>query len=210
MKRKEAYCKSYIESLRNAETWLDDAELLSRNNSTEHARALVIFAGEEIGKATTCWLAVNKVLPFNHPEVDFTRKTSVFRSHDLKNEGIIGLIYSIADIDVLKLAVAEKEKSRSIQVDPSAKYGIGRFATEARSRWMYVSIEGTKSKGYEVNSPLLDEPGDPIAIIKTLRKVIETLREMESSGFADSPQFKKFRNDMIALDPTFPENPEWD
>ena len=41
-------------------------------------------------KLKDTWLATNGVFPYNHPEVDFQNKRSVFRQHPLKNATAIG------------------------------------------------------------------------------------------------------------------------
>ena len=200
--------KAGLESLENAAAWLNDAELLRKHGSKSHARALLVIAGEEIGKASTCLLAAHGTLPFNHPEVDFRGNSSVFRSHRLKNDAVLGLIYSIINEEEF-----EKSSSTLLKQNLDKKHyrnlGFGKAATRMRTRWMYVDIEQEKNE-IRILSPLESDSGNPEEVATILVRVISTLREMIESGFFESEEYERYKVAMQEMYHDFPKSPEWE
>lgn len=54
--------------------WLKEDKIIAKKESKGHAQALLIIAGEELGKAAHCWLVRIGVFPINHPDVDYVKK----------------------------------------------------------------------------------------------------------------------------------------
>ncbi|MFW9804319.1 MAG: AbiV family abortive infection protein, partial [Candidatus Thorarchaeota archaeon] len=80
MNLKQAYTKAMVESIKNSGMWLKEAKIIAKEGSEGHAQVLTIFAGEELGKALLCWMVINGAFPYNHWEIDFRNKKSMFRS----------------------------------------------------------------------------------------------------------------------------------
>lgn len=215
MSRKEAYTKAMVESIRNSGMWLKEARLLSRKGSKGHAQALVIFSGEELGKAMMCWMTINAVFPYNHWEVDFRNRIGVFRSHRLKNATALGF--------TLALMTQDNDSTEDDScVDPwtGDQVGLrellakmGAFATWARSRWMYVDIE-EKNASLQVVSPLNAVPcsvDDAIRereyCLKTFKQIV---RRSKTNPALFGNLFIELRDTLMAKDDRFPENPEWE
>lgn len=84
------YTKATMLSFENAKQWIKDAKLLIENSSYGHANVLLRFACEEIAKAYVCWLTSEKILP-----IDNTLVEDVFWNHKVKNEVILGVLFSV-------------------------------------------------------------------------------------------------------------------
>ena len=142
MLRKESYTKAMVESIKNAGMWLKEAKLLAKKGFKGHAQALMIFAGEELSKAAYCWFTIIGIFPYNHPEVDFRSKKSVFRSHSLKNATAVGLMMgfltpnSFPDDEFNPAMIDPFTNTPATMREILGK--MGAFATWARSSWMYA------------------------------------------------------------------------
>lgn len=74
-------------SLRNAESWIDDAKVLMKKSSFGHAIAALHLAREEISKALICWHAAEDIWPLK----DNKAIREVFSSHIKKNTIVLGI-----------------------------------------------------------------------------------------------------------------------
>lgn len=203
-------------SLRNAEMWLKEAKLLAKKGSKGHAQALIIFAGEELGKALMCWMTINGVFPYNHWEVDFKNGKSVFRKHELKNATFMG--FSLARIspevipDNYDQLVIDPWSGESIGVrEYLAK--LGAFATWARSSWMYVDIKKECSQ-LEVYSPLAMSPYSVEGALKDMEYSLKTFKRFVRAS-KEHPEafrelFKEMRQTLEEKDDKFPKTPQWE
>lgn len=201
--KRKVYYAAYQESLRNAEAWLADANALYERGSRGHARALFLFAGEEVGKSHFCWLAVKGVIPFNHPLVDYRKRTSVFGSHALKSESSVLLVKYLSEREA-KQRGEDVKLVHVIEEESPVKYIVGKKLTEDRSYWMYVDIIETE-EGPRVTSPLTsDKPIDMDMMSRSIQRSIDYLKATDNDDHVE--YLKQHRH----LDPDFPENPEWE
>ena len=84
------YAQATRLSLKNAEQWIKDAKLLIETSSFGHASALLRFACEEVAKAYVCWFTSEKIWPVENKVV-----RDVFWDHMVKNEVILGLLFTV-------------------------------------------------------------------------------------------------------------------
>lgn len=183
-------------SLRNAEMWLREARLIAKHGSKCHAQALTIFATEEVGKSMMCWLVVNGVTPYNHPDVDFTNSRSVFRKHSLKSGTTFGLLTAAKRI---RPRLGEDFRKRFAR--------MGDAATKIRSTYMYADIKRAH-EGLEVVNPMMQ----PTAIEYALKEVAFAIRELKMC-IKLTPEigyiFEKVRKEAEQYDEKFPDNPKY-
>ena len=193
-----------VESIKNSGMWLKEAKLVAKKGSKGHAQALTIFAGEEVGKALMCWMTINGVFPFNHWEVDFRHKKSVFHRHDLKNATVIGFSFALLTPEDIP---EEPDGVREL----FAK--LGAFATWARSTWMYVDIK-KKNDQLEVSSPLAMLPYSVEGALKDMEYLLKTFK-----GFVRASKkhpdifegiFLELRETLEEKDDKFPKKPQWE
>jgi AbiV family abortive infection protein len=177
--------------------WLKEARLIAKHRSRCHAQALTIFAYEEVGKAFMCWLVVNGVMPFNHPEVDFTNRRSIFKQHSLKSSTTAAIL------------TAARRYQKKEGEDLKMRFDrIGDAATQTRSTYMYADIKKGR-KGIEVINPLML----PTAIEAALNEVAFAIQEFKMFMKLE-PEieyiFDRGRKEAEEYDENWPEEPEWD
>lgn len=215
---KRIYTKAMIQSIRNSGMWLKEAKILAKKAAKGHARALLIFAGEELGKASYCWMAINGVFPYNHPEVDFRARTrdNVFRSHALKNASAFGIMMGMLDF-----GEEQQEDLNPMVKDPVtgemlelrvllAK--VGHFAAWARTRWMYVDITRNTKNKIIVSSPLTTPVKDLKSGLEQLEWAIRNFKKVVKAMPYDENMrsfFSELRIYLEENDPNYPANPEW-
>lgn len=194
--KREAYAKCMKASLRNAEMWLKEAGLIAKHGSRCHAQALTIFAYEEVGKSFMCWLVVNGIIPFNHPDVDFANRRSIFKKHSLKSSTTFAIL------------TAARRYQKKVGEDLRKRFAsMGDAATRTRSIYMYTDIKRGR-KGLEVINPLMQ----PTAIEAALNEVAFAIRELKMF-FKLTPEigyiFEKERKEAEEHDEKWPKDPEW-
>ena len=217
MSRIRLYTKAMAESIRNSGMWLKEAKIIAKKGSKGHAQALLIFAGEELGKAVHCWFVRIGLLPTNHPDVDYVKKDrdGIFRSHPLKNATAIGFLMGIEYPE----AIPDDELNPDI-VDPSTNAPsnlkevlakMGAFATWARMRWMYVDVVDEKGE-HEIISPLDRDPEEIEAGIKGMERTLNAFKKI--ARVDPLPEeilewIESTREFLRKKDDRFPENPIW-
>ncbi len=216
MNRREAYQKAMIESIKNSGMWLKEAKIVAKKGSESHAQALVILSGEELGKAIMCWMTINGVFPYNHWEVDFKNKKSIFRRHELKSATVMGfswgMISSVDDAEESDEMVTDIWTGEPIELR-NLLNKMGAFASWARTTWMYVDIEQEEKGKLKVSSPLEIEPysvdgaiADMTHSLQTFKKLIRSAKEY-SDEFAEI--FDELRAELEEKDEKFPKHPQW-
>lgn len=119
-------------SLENAETYLNDAELLINNSSFGHAIALTILALEEVGKAIYCNWAKNGFVKVND---DFFKG---LKTHKTK----LRVLKEIDKLIVLRTELNKYEESKNRRKIPcKSKSEMITFLTELEKSFQFKSIE---------------------------------------------------------------------
>ena len=219
MRKKNMYTSAMVESIRNSGMWLKEAKILSRRGSKGHAQALLIFAGEELGKAVYCWFVRIGLIPINHPDVDYIQKDrdGIFRSHALKSATTLGLMLGLQTADS-----TPDDELNSRVIDPLTNAPsnlqevlgkMGKFAEWARLRWMYVDIVKDEGKDEKVISPLNIEPESIKGGLKDLERILRIIKEivrLEALPDEFLEWIESTRGFLKVNDERFPDNPEWD
>jgi AbiV family abortive infection protein len=216
MNRKEAYKKAMVESIKNSGMWLKEAKTIAKKGSESHAQALVILSGEELGKAIMCWLTINGVFPYNHWEVDFKNKDSIFRKHDLKNATVIG--FSSALISPEDIPEDSEEMVTDTWTGEPIEFRkylgkLGAFAAKVREAWMYVDIEQEEKGVLKVSSPLERKPTSVFGAITDMTHSLQSFKNFVRAAKEHhrefSEIFKELRLELEEKDEKFPEHPQW-
>jgi AbiV family abortive infection protein len=205
------------ESIRNSGMWLKEAKIIAKKGSKGHAQALLIFAGEELGKAVHCWFVRIGLFPANHPDVDYVKKDrdGIFRSHPLKNASAIGFLMGIEypeanpNDDLNPDTVDPFTNAPSNVKEVLAK--MGAFAAWARMRWMYVDIVDETGE-YEVISPLDRNPEDIDSGLKGMERTLNAFKRIVRVD--PLPEeilewIESTREFLKVNDKRFPETPVW-
>ena len=215
MNRQEVYRKAMVESIKNSGMWLKEAKIVAKKASKGHAQALTIFAGEELGKAVICWLATNGVFPYNHPEVDFQNKRSVFRQHPLKNATAIGFSLGLLASDEAPEEVDTFVEDYWTGEPIEFRYlllKMGAFTTWARSTWMYVDINQIEKGQFEVSSPLEKEPYSVEGAIEDLTHTLKVFKKIVRVSEKRPKEFEEIyielKTELMQKDNTFPKRPK--
>jgi AbiV family abortive infection protein len=206
--KREAYEKAMRESIRNGRMWLDEAKILYKKMDKTHAHALMIFAGEELGKSAHCWMAVNKVMPFNHPDIDFRSKESVFKDHRLKNATALGFLIGIIESQHSEVGSEQLglEEARSIRNFLAV---MGSLAAITRERCMYVDINQERKKVHNVHSPLEMESVDLTDLLKGMTKAFNLFDTFVDMPWEFEDYFDEVRAFLVENDDRFPKRPDW-
>lgn len=210
LNRRDAYETCMTESLKNAEMWLKESRLIVESGSKGHAQALTIFAAEEVGKAMTCWIAINKVMPFNHPEVEYQCSKSVFRKHYLKGGAAIGFSLALSGVTELSHDTLVKDPVSGQEMEyRQLLLRLGDYMAQSRMKWMYVDIK-KGIDGIEVHSPLQQDPVSIDAVMDDVERSIAVLRAFIELTPEFKEVFKEIRVFLEENDDRFPKKPEWD
>ncbi|MBD3407597.1 MAG: AbiV family abortive infection protein [Candidatus Lokiarchaeota archaeon] len=181
--KKELYTAAMVESIKNAGMWLKEAKILARKGSSNHAQALLIFSGEELGKAAYCWFVRIGLIPVNHPEVDYLKgkKPNIFRSHPLKNATVLGLIWGIHFPELFPGDEINPEIIDPFTDAPALLRDVlsklGEFTTKARTSWMYVDVI-PEGEHFRVHSPLQDTPTGILDGCKMMEHTLNTFKRI--------------------------------
>ncbi len=234
MNEKDAYREAMHESLKNAEQWLADAQLLANHGSRPHSFVLRDLAGEEIAKAYACWQVLVGALPVNHPlvrpNVEETTETvmkklekeakrdsrrvrqgklpkkqiSVFSSHSMK----YGLMNDLGS-QFFKGEDTQEMTDETEAFLGSVNQMIGELGVLKRSEWMYVNLCKTEND-LKVTSPLKSKIPifDPRFTLK--QKSLDAIKQLVSSSPVELSQWvQKRKKALKKLDAYFPRNPKW-
>lgn len=217
MSQMNLYTKTMVKSIRNSGMWLKEAKILAKKGSKGHAQALLIFAGEELGKAVHCWFVRLRVFPVNHPDVDYTKKNrdGIFKSHSVKSATAMGLILGIEYPDAVQGDEPDSEMIDPFTNAPNSVREIlakmGAFASWARMRWMYVDI--VEEKGvYKVISPLDRDSSEINSAIKGMERALNTFKSL--AKLDPLPEdllewLESLRKFLKVNDERFPDDPLW-
>jgi AbiV family abortive infection protein len=217
MSRIQIYTKAIVESIRNSGMWLNEAKIMAKKGSRGHAQALLIFAGEELGKAAHCWFVRIGIFPMNHPDVDYVKKDheGIFRSHSLKSATAMGLIMGAEYPEAIP-----DDEPNSTMVDPFTNAPsnvrkvlakMGAFAAWARVRWMYVDIVDENGE-YEVISPLDRNPKEIDAATEGMGRTLNAFKKLVRLDPLPEDMIEWIDSTLEFLkknDERFPKNPVW-
>ncbi len=230
----QAYQDAMLESLRNAEQWLEDAQLLLENGSITHAYVLSDLAGEEVAKAYACWHVLVGAIPTNHPLVKPSKKEtietvskrldkeakrdsrrvrqgkqpkkpiSVFTSHAMK--------YALAS-DLGSSFFMPKDVQAHSEKLESFLAGINTFFGEIgvmrRSEWLYVNLSES-DEGLEVSSPMRKEFQFQDSKFHVKQMSLDAVKKLIAAPTSEFSKWASARRKRLKeKDPYFPKNPKW-
>ena len=217
MNQAHIYTKVMAESIRNSGMWLKEAKILTEKGSKEHARALLIFSGEELGKAAYCWFVRIRLIPMNHPDVDYIKKNrdGIFKSHSLKNVTALGLILSIEYPDAVPDDELNPDMTDPYTNTPSTMREVlakmGAHATWARMRWMYVDIVEEQGE-YVVITPLKEDTKDIVDGIEGMERTLNAFKKIVRVNPLPDDMLEWIESTREFLknnDERFPDEPAW-
>lgn len=194
------YTEAMNASLENAIRWLEDAKLLAEHGSEPHCRALQNFAGEELAKATGCWLVVNKYLKSSHTLVKYD--SGVFRDHDVKNLVITVLgafVHAIIQLEKQNRQINRLNLEEYVQIPllDSIYVEVASRGEGKRIDWIYVDIY-RKNNAFEVSNPLKIETDDFFEITFPFQKKLLGLVTEKIKGAYDMGVYLiKFMKQLI-------------
>lgn len=217
MNQKEIFTEAMVKSIKNSGMWLKEAKIIAKKGSKGHSQALLIFAGEELGKAAHCWLVRLGVFPVNHPDVDYIKKDrdGIFRSHPLKSATAMGIILGIENPELFPDDEPNPDMINPFTNAPSNLREVlgymGAIAAWTRMRWMYVDIVEEKGE-YEVISPLDQEPGELLSGIEGMERALIAIKKLLRLNplTDDILEWIDTTQEFLKInDKRFPENPIW-
>lgn len=84
--QRKVFADAAKSSLKNAERWIDDANILIDKSSYGHSVSALYIAVEEMAKALICWQVGEGIMPLKNNKL----VSDIFRSHKVKKQFIIG------------------------------------------------------------------------------------------------------------------------
>ena len=210
---RDIYKEAMEERLRNAEALIEASKAVGKDALKVHALMLSGLASEEIAKAYVCWLVVSKLIPRNHPLVQYQSKKSIFRSHDIKYEIITTMGATLLLAGFKKVKPGESfipGRGEIFGMDIVAKH-LAPESTRIRADRMYVDIRKNKSKKYKVLSPLKMNTDDFVLDYRFSTLMIEHIRYLYQLSSTDGFEhdIEKHRSNLRNIDPQYPDNPIW-
>jgi len=129
-------------SLRNAEIWLEDANLLMEHKTWGHAYALLTFADEELIKAFVFWVLAEEII-----EIDLNKAQKLFRrlSHSQKHQIIFYLVIGLVlDHEFSGKGTVRPRYFRLSEEDIEKSREVIRTRETWRQRAIYVDLKKGK------------------------------------------------------------------
>jgi hypothetical protein len=229
-----AYQDAMLESLRNAQQWLEDARLIVNNGSIAHSFVLRDLAGEEIAKAYACWQVLVGAIPTNHPLVKPSKKEtietvskrlgkeakrdsrrvrqgkkpkkpiSVFTSHAMKYALAADLSSSFFRT---KEVQADSEKLEAFLGGLNAVFG--EIGVMRRSEWLYVNL-CESDQGLDVSSPMRKDFQVHDSKFQLKQMSLEAVKKLVAASPSEFSNWASTRRKRLKeSDPYFPNNPKW-
>ncbi len=209
----DVYKEAMDESLKNAVALIQASIAVANDASKVHGLLLSGLASEEIAKAYACLLVASKLIPRNHPLIEYQNKKSVFRNHDVKNE-----LMTTMGATLLLAGYKKTKPGESFIPDRGEMFGMGLVAnymgsesTKIRSDRMYVDIRKNKTRKFEVLSPMKMETDGFVLDHKLSEIMIAQILHLYELFTTEEFQqdIEKHRAKLRQFDTQSPTNPEW-